>query len=63
MRHFLGLCCIFFSNVVVLLVIAECNISRGVGYVVFFFSNVVVLLVIAECNTFSYVVFFLISFE
>ena len=29
----------------------------------YFFSNVVVLLVIAECNTFSYVVFFLISFE
>ena len=47
----------FFSNVVVLLIIAECNISRG-WVMLYFFSNVVVLLVIAECNTFSYVVFF-----
>ena len=38
---------LFFSNVVVLLVIAECNVF---SYVLFFFSNVVVLLVIAKCN-------------
>ena len=36
---------LFFGNVVVLLVIAECNIFSYV-----FFSNVVILLVIAECN-------------
>ena len=50
MQHLLV---IFFSNVVVLLVIAKCNIFSYVF--LFSFSNVVVLLVIAECNIFSYV--------